>query len=691
MAWDAVRVPAIGGARGSHSSLQQPQGCDHLVHITGATVTRWDFRTRTDPRPLASSSNADVPSCLVHLGIWGDKSGMHLIHALEIKYFRSIYSLKLDSLKHLNILAGSNDAGKSNILKALNLFFNSETDYKTPIDFYRDFNIRRLEEVKRESIKGKQFISIRITFNRGNRFVGSLPERFTVTRQWFRDSTHYTQTDDFESPTRREPVRNVQYARRFLTQFLNNIRYEYIPAIKESRVFDHVLGELQRALYEAGADIGIEGMMDEVAAAVGRHAQALSEDFALATGIRTQLTLPKTVEGLYKVSVDTEFQHEPGHSISLDLRGDGIRTRYIPSILHYIATKSKKMYIWGFEEPESSVEYRLATQMAHDFAERYSGPSQVFVSTHSPAFISLHSKPHVTMFRVVNKEGSTRAIPYTPQTRLRLAEDDLDLMSELGLTELLDNLHQRYQAELAALNEERKRLVHIKNRVKQLQRPILLTEGKTDASILRTAWKKLYGSQPCPFAIEHCDPLPDSDGGAGGVSVLKKHIESVLPGNPFVEIALFDRDKAGIDSFNKLAHFENVRGLQDVKVHKNKRAYAVLLPVPPGLDGFTKGKARLTLEFYFAEHVVRSQTPDGRGLIVRPLPKQVRIGDAIIKEEPATEWFWHEICRDSDKVAFAEEIVPNIEQCEFTNFRLLFDLILRILDKDKQWRSPVKM
>ena len=60
------------------------------------------------------------------------------IHSIRIKNFRSIKNEYLEA-KDMNIFVGLNDAGKSNVLKALNLFFCGETDYKTPFDFQRDF------------------------------------------------------------------------------------------------------------------------------------------------------------------------------------------------------------------------------------------------------------------------------------------------------------------------------------------------------------------------------------------------------------------------------------------------------------------------------------------------------------------------------------------------------------------------
>ena len=59
-----------------------------------------------------------------------------IIKSVSIQNFRSI---KKDTVKlnNTNIFVGLNDAGKSNYLKAINLFFNNETDYKTVFDFQR--------------------------------------------------------------------------------------------------------------------------------------------------------------------------------------------------------------------------------------------------------------------------------------------------------------------------------------------------------------------------------------------------------------------------------------------------------------------------------------------------------------------------------------------------------------------------
>ena len=58
--------------------------------------------------------------------VWLSKDGekpVIVIDKIEINYFRSIYSINMANLKDINVFIGGNDVGKSNILKALTLFF----------------------------------------------------------------------------------------------------------------------------------------------------------------------------------------------------------------------------------------------------------------------------------------------------------------------------------------------------------------------------------------------------------------------------------------------------------------------------------------------------------------------------------------------------------------------------------------
>ncbi len=62
------------------------------------------------------------------------------IRLIQIENFRSIKNILLD-VTNLTVLVGQNDSGKSNTLRALNLFFNGETDSNQPFDFVKDNHV----------------------------------------------------------------------------------------------------------------------------------------------------------------------------------------------------------------------------------------------------------------------------------------------------------------------------------------------------------------------------------------------------------------------------------------------------------------------------------------------------------------------------------------------------------------------
>ena len=64
---------------------------------------------------------------------------MITIKKIRIKNFRSIVDETID-LTDINFFVGKNDCGKSNVLKALNLFFNDQTDFLCDFNFSLDYS-----------------------------------------------------------------------------------------------------------------------------------------------------------------------------------------------------------------------------------------------------------------------------------------------------------------------------------------------------------------------------------------------------------------------------------------------------------------------------------------------------------------------------------------------------------------------
>src|SRR3546814_18243751 len=72
--------------------------------------------------------------------------------------FRSIADESLDQLDGHTVFIGKNSSGKSNVLRALNLFFNGETSPGLPVDFDVDLHFR-------PSRRQKKIIEVTVGFS----------------------------------------------------------------------------------------------------------------------------------------------------------------------------------------------------------------------------------------------------------------------------------------------------------------------------------------------------------------------------------------------------------------------------------------------------------------------------------------------------------------------------------------------
>ncbi len=369
--------------------------------------------------------------------------GVGIIRSIEIKYFRSLYTLKIRNLRELNVFSGRNDVGKSNILKALNLFFNGKTDWQADVDFYRDFNAQRLSEVRKESIKGKQFISIAIEFQRTEGYKGSLPESFIVKRTWHRDGKLQPEQNNLDSLYKygKIPPKKLNTAKRFLQVFLNRVHFEYVPAAKDRLYHQYLLTRLQKSILNipTTADAAISQITESLAKHIEQGVDELRQDFQQATDIVSAIEPPHELGSLFQAfGVSTDSQS--GDRIPLALRGDGIQARYMLSVLYYICKSSSDFFIWGLEEPENSLEYSRVIKITDDLLNSYSKIAQVFLTTHSPALTAIRSD-NSTCFRIsCGENGLSKAVAVWPERGTN--EQRTQLSIEMGFMTLEENMHK---------------------------------------------------------------------------------------------------------------------------------------------------------------------------------------------------------------------------------------------------------
>ena len=532
---------------------------------------------------------------------------MNLIKSIGIKYFRSIYHVRLKNINDLIILSGVNDVGKSNILKALNLFFNDETTWNKELEFEDDFSRRRLSEVRKESIKGKQFIQVSIEFNRPKTYKNSLPANFKVTRTWFREN-FVTETNNLEPLSKKGKLpRSLNTAKRFLPIFLNRVHFEYVPAIKDKAYYYDLLSRLQDTILDIKTNLypEISQLTEKLAPLIQDKIITLQDEFKRTSGIESAITPPDDFASLFQAfPVSTSLGDE--HKIPLDLRGDGIQVKYLLSVLRYIFENSNDFFILGIEEPENSLEYSQVAWMAKDFTKIYPRKAQIFLTTHSPALISIREK-NATCYRVyrADAEDISEVVEIWPKSDEK-ARGELNL--EIGFMKLQEDIHKEYVKNLNEFNTLQSRVKILEKEIKETQRPLIVTEGKYDTKIMEFAWQKLNEGQECPYNFRPVDPADSAvDGGSGGWDSLKKFIETVHPADMRKAIAIFDRDTAGIKAFDKLSkNFKKWNVYDSIKVHNNGLAFAMLLPSPSERENYARNEC-LSIEFMFPDEVLKKR------------------------------------------------------------------------------------
>lgn len=105
---------------------------------------------------------------------------MRIIEKIEIENFRSIKNLTIENIQEeVLIFSGPNSSGKTNILRAINLFFNDEVEPRTPLS---------VADIHQFGAKKSPFVRIKIDFNISTvqRLTKQkkLPNTFSVEKKW---------------------------------------------------------------------------------------------------------------------------------------------------------------------------------------------------------------------------------------------------------------------------------------------------------------------------------------------------------------------------------------------------------------------------------------------------------------------------------------------------------------------------
>lgn len=322
-----------------------------------------------------------------------------MLNRVVVKNFRSIVREEFD-LSELTLFVGKNDAGKSNFLRALNLFFNDQTDPGQQVNFNSDFSSHaRVGRGKARQIEIWLDISPPPSFKDQS--------RVRWRRAW-RDGGSTFAWQDFTNLS----TGKVLEGRSKVIPWVTRMRYRYVPAIKGQDYFYSLLRDVHDILAET-VDRELRDASGSFIETIRGHTAQISKITQQAIGIESQLQLPADLRSLFEV-LDFETAYGTGGQ-PLKQRGDGIKVRHISAVLKFLADQEQKSSgsgrsrsetIWGYEEPENNLELTQAFQQAEELLQ-YSKEIQILISTHSPAFYSLAERSGVSGYSVLRDDDGT--------------------------------------------------------------------------------------------------------------------------------------------------------------------------------------------------------------------------------------------------------------------------------------------
>ena len=342
---------------------------------------------------------------------------MRLIENVSIEGFRSLRKANIEQLGNFTVLAGLNNAGKSNALRALNAFFNAQTDPGTALDVDLDYYRRHIKSKKKKLIRVTVSFSLPGQFKFRKRLEQVqeflVSPRFSITKQWDRDHPepsyflngkpvdlndkqkidHFLQLINFRYiPNRVVPVQIIKEEHKALRDVL--VRRLSRKAKEHQVAFETISQTSQRLIS------GLAAHLEKACPDVGtvRLATPTSwSDMAFAFGYR--------------------FARD-GVELEDTVQGAGIQSLLMLETLALIDRDYfqkfgwKQAAIWAMEEPESSLHSSLEAQVGAYLAAISSEPSsrlQVLCTTHSDIMVQYADRTTVaeqsnagTRFRTVS-------------------------------------------------------------------------------------------------------------------------------------------------------------------------------------------------------------------------------------------------------------------------------------------------
>ncbi len=316
--------------------------------------------------------------------------------SFQIKRFRSLMdiTIPIDENKPV-VICGENNIGKTNVLRALNLFFNhisNENLFNPAID------------LPNHIFAGSRGAGSKVDLI-GTFLLDKKTKKLAVT---FFDNGKITYTIQGKSVTQEDAQSLLKDFQFFLVESHNVNHPDLISEALES-----VLAPLDKKRSKQSDPLDkLKEFIESSQRAINDLEKDINQNFHQMTnfdgilkGKKIKISFAEFDRLRDAIKRMASISLSDGNNLAISTKGSGAQRAIFLSLMQYISGNSKKHVIWGIDEPEAFLQPRLQKKVSETLCNVVKDKKQpVILTTHSHHFIDLNHLKSVHLFSATQEK-----------------------------------------------------------------------------------------------------------------------------------------------------------------------------------------------------------------------------------------------------------------------------------------------
>lgn len=326
------------------------------------------------------------------------------LNSFHVKKYRSLMDVEIElNSNSPSIICGENNIGKTNVLRAMNLFFNYINDselFLPESDIpHHIFYGSRSQSSKTELIGKFELEGVKQSLKMTCSHTGEVSYQLNNKKIEFEKASEILNKFSFlfiESNNVNLPLITSEVLEKEGLLPLDKKRAKQSKPLEKLREFIELA---QEAIKD------IEGE-------INKYFSALTDFDGILKGKSIKINFAEFDRLRDIVKTMTEITLYDGNDTSIASKGSGAQRAVFMALMQYVSNNSKKKIIWGIDEPEVFLQPKLQKKLSsviNEIVEKNN--HQVVVTTHSQHFIKLTDLSHTYIFEGKISKKSYRRRP----------------------------------------------------------------------------------------------------------------------------------------------------------------------------------------------------------------------------------------------------------------------------------------